>query len=199
MSFEQYQHGALAAQLLREKSPYTANALEVLAGERGLNLGEEAEGFVKGTYASQKGIETATKIYSDKFDEERGTYTPGEAARWYDPVLEGLEPEERASIVGILESKDETIADITKKVGDAAYVLQSPEGMFTEDKLSEARSTIEKYQGVMKVMGDLDQYSIENLRPEATNEARLQNLKGLAAEITAGENAFARPQYRVAA
>jgi len=62
-AYEKYQYAGLAGNLYnsKESKRFAPGALEVLAGAKGLNLGEEALGFVRGTQASEKGIENKEK------------------------------------------------------------------------------------------------------------------------------------------
>ena len=55
--------------------------------------------------------------------------------------------------------------------------------MFTKEQIAEAKKTIEKYQNVLAVMQNLDNYKFEELRPEAVSTFRKQELKGLASKL----------------
>ncbi len=183
MTFESYQYAALASRLLNQSPEYVSGALEVLAGERGLDLGEEASGFVRGAMVSEEGIKTAIGIYGSKYMEQRGEQTPGSLLNWYNPVLEGLENEQREAIFGILEAQDETVESIDKASREAKHKLEGPEGMYTPEELREARETIRRYEEVNKTMGTLDRYMMENLRPDAVDATRKRELGGLAREL----------------
>src|SRR3989338_4538912 len=126
-NFEKYQYGALAAHLAssKESGRYAPGALEVLAGSKGLNLGEDAEGFIRGTKASKEGIETATQIYAGKFEEKRGEYKLIElASGWYAPVLNSIDKEDKDKIVAKLGRYDETLVSIIKKYRKASRIVQ---------------------------------------------------------------------------
>jgi len=186
-SFEKYQYGALAARLAssKESSRYAPSALEVLAGAQGLNLGEEALGFIRGTQASEKGIKTAIDIYNGKFEEEKGKYKPLDMAAWYDSVLSDLDKEDKEKILGELGKYDETLASINEKIGDALNTLdkKAKKGKFTDAQINEAKETIEKYQQLTHVLETLDNYKFEELRPGVVNESRKKDLKDLASKL----------------
>jgi len=137
-TFEKYQYAGLASRLIgsEESARYVPGALEVLAGKGGLNLGEEALGFIRGTQASEKGIETAINVYHAKFEEERGKYNPGDLIQWYDSVLGDLNTEEKETIGRTLGEYKETIGEIKKKVEEFMYKLKAPEGI--KDKFTPA-------------------------------------------------------------
>ncbi len=185
-SFEKYQYGALAARLLasNESSRYAPSALEVLAGSKGLNLGEEALGFIRGTQASEKGIQTAIDVYAGKFEEKRGQYKPVDMVAWYDSVLNDLDKADKAKILATLGKHNETIDSIMKKMAKASHIVQGKEtGANTPEQISEAEATVEKYKNVFTVIHTLDNYKFETLRPEAVNTARKQDLKNLASKL----------------
>ena len=185
--FEKYQFGALAAHMLasKENSRYAPSALEVLAGEKGLNLGEEALGFIRGTQASEKGIQTASNVYGGKFEEKRGKYSPADLAGWYAPLLNGLELKEKEKITGILGDNNETLENITKKQKKASHIVEGEdiEGLYSKEQVADAKKILEKYQKLSVVLSILDNYKFESLRPDVIDEARKKDLKELASRL----------------
>jgi len=185
--FEKYQYGALAARLLasKENSRHAGSALEVLAGAKGLNLGEEALGFIRGTQASEKGIQTAIGVYAGKFGEERGKYKPSDFAKWYAPVLGDLDKEDKAKILGELNKHNETLGKIEEKFKKAAYITSddAPKGLFPDKDIEHAKKVIEKYGNLMYVLQALDEYKFDQLRADAVNETRKKDLKTLASKL----------------
>ena len=181
--FQKYQYAGLAASLARseEGAKYVSGALQVLAGDQGLKLGEEALGFIRGTQASEEGIKTAINVYNKKFQEERGKYKPVDLAKWYDSVLTGLEDTEKKKILVALKKHDETIGSISEKVREAMYTLSdtAPKNMFTSEQKSEAKETMEQYDGVINLMATLDNYKFEELRPDAIEATRKRSLEDL--------------------
>jgi len=189
LTFEKYQYGALAGYLASSDDESTkrfaASALEVLAGPKGFNLGEEAEGFVRGTQASDKGIQTAIGTYAGIFQEKRGEYKPSDLASWYAPVLSGLDDESKGKIDRELSKHDETLKDIEKKLQKSAYILdkKAPKGFHSNDAIESAKATRQKYAGVFTVMSTLDKYMFENLRVDAVDASRIEDLKNLASKL----------------
>jgi len=183
LDFEKYQYAGLAASLAKseEGTQYVPGALQVLAGEKGLKLGEEALGFIRGTQASEEGIRTAINVYNKKFQDERNKYKPVNLAKWYDSVLSGLEYTERTKILIALGKNNETLKDISEKVRKAAYIIddKAPENMFTPEQRSEAKETIEKYKDVFNTMAVLDNYKFEELRSDAVEATRKRSLEDL--------------------
>ena len=183
LDFEKYQYAGLAASLAgsKENAQYIPGALEVLAGDKGLGWGEEALGFIRGTQASEKGIETAINVYNQKFQEERGKYKPIDLAKWYGSVLTDLGDTEKTKILTALEKHDETIKDISEKMRKAVYTIsdKAPQDMFTPEQKSEAKETIEKYRDVNSIMVTLDNYKFEELRSDAVEATRKGSLENL--------------------
>ena len=186
-SFEKYMYGALAGRMLtsEESARHAPSALEVLAGKKGLNLGEESLGFVKGTMASEEGRKIAIDTYSAKFAEERGKYKPIDMAAWYDSVLKDIKAEDKAKILGELGKYNEPIATIYEKINDALNTLdkKARKDKFTEAQISSAKQTLEKYQRLTLVLETLDNYKFEELRPEVIKESRKKDLESLASKL----------------
>lgn len=186
LSFEKYAYGALAARLYESKEGniYAPSALELLAGSDGLDLGEEALGFIRGTQASKEGIKTAINVYAGQFEEERGKYKPADMVSWYNSVLADLSKEDRSKLVNTLVKHNESFESINKKVSNAEYILKGKDsGLFKEDQIEEAKKTLQKYEQVSTVIGTLDNYKFEQLRTDAVDESRKTVLKGLASKL----------------
>ncbi|MFH1311070.1 MAG: hypothetical protein ABIH65_01555 [Nanoarchaeota archaeon] len=195
--FEKYQYGALAARLYnsKESNMYAPSALEVLAGKDGLNLGEEALGFIRGTQASDKGIQTAIGVYAGQFEQKRGQYNLSELLnKWYSPVLAGLDKTDIDKIRSKLGESKETYAEINEKYIEAEHVIEGiKKGIKTsEEKIADAIKTLQKYEEIKKIVDILDDYKFESLRTKAVDVSRIQDLKGLASRITMPEKKKAR-------
>lgn len=170
--FEKYAFGALAKQLYeRGEKAYAAGALEALAGKDGLDLGEEAQGFIQGAYASENGIQTAIQIYQQTFAEKRGQEKIKDLFSWYNPILGNATSQQSANIQTIFDV-DETLGDVTNKVLEAQHILSSPQGMFNQAEIDAAKDTANKYQGVVELLGQLDNFMYEDMRPVAVSRAR---------------------------
>ncbi|MBA7624318.1 hypothetical protein ES703_31725 [subsurface metagenome] len=183
LDFQKYQYAGLAASLAtsKEGAKYVPGALQVLAGDKGLKLGEEALGFIRGTQASEEGIKTAINVYNKKFQEERGKYKPVDLAKWYGSVLSGLEYTEEAKISIALAKNNETLKDILEKVRKAEYILnyKAQDDLFTSEQRSEAKETMEEYNEVLNIMATLDNYKFEELRSDAVEATRKGSLEDL--------------------
>lgn len=184
-NFQQYQYGALAARLAssEENARFAPSALEILAGAKGLNLGEESLGFIKGTQASEEGIKTAINVYSGQFEKKRGEYKPEELATWYAPILKGLDKSETDKILSVLYEHDETLNSIREDYGRATYMIKAPKGLFTDEQKAQAKGIKEKYDKVLSVMNVLDSYKFETLRGDAVDATRKADLKNLASKL----------------
>ena len=181
--FQRYQYGALAGDLLEQGSKYVTGALEVLAGEKGLDLGEEAEGFIRGTQSSEEGVKTAIQIYNAKFQKKFGENDISSLGSWYDPVLRGLDKEGKDKILEVLGKHDISISGLREEITKAAYILKAPKELFAEDKKDKAKEVLKRYQEVAQVLNTLDSYKMETLRPDAVNATRVTELKGLASKL----------------
>lgn len=183
--FERYQYGALSARLLADKgsSRFAPSALEVLAGVKGLNLGEESLEFIK-SYGeiTPEQLKNATGVYAQKFEEKRGSYKPQELEPWYDSILTGLKPTEREKILAQLKC-DETLNQIREKYEDAQTVHDASDRLFTPEKKAEAKKTLENYQNLLGLIGILDSYKFESLRGDAVDVERVNTLKSLASKL----------------
>ncbi|MDP3987454.1 MAG: hypothetical protein Q8P81_04485 [Nanoarchaeota archaeon] len=200
-SFEKYQYGALAGLLAgsEETKRYAPSALEILAGSKGLNLGEEAEGFVRGTYASEKGLETAIKIYAGSFMEKKGEYTPSDLAGWYSDVLAGLSDEEAGRITQYLGEYAESLSSINKRVSRANHILEGKNtDANTDEQVREAEKVMEKYGNLLNIISVLDRYKFEKLKPTVIDAARKKDLKNLASQLPPVKKAEAEEQRAAA-
>lgn len=181
---EKFAYGALAQRFLQseENYKYTTGALDVLAKE-GLGLSDDAKGFIKGAYSSQKGIETAANIYATSFADEMGKAKSSELANWYNPILSGIEDKDKKAITDILSKQTETVGEIMKKSQIASYKIKAPEGMFKDEEIEKAKKTLKDYNEFFQVTQALDDYKFESLREKAVNATRDQELTGLVAKL----------------
>ena len=194
-SFEKYQYGALAERMFasKENPEHGVSALETMVGKKGLNLGEENLGFFRGALeAYRKGeksaLQNSAQNYANIFEQEKGKYKPLDMAAWYDSVLRDLDKEDKDKIIGELGKHKETIKEITKKVKKASLILETQgdedlKDEYTPEQVSKARETLQKYANIRSVLQTLDNYKLDELRPEIVNESRKKDLKGLASKL----------------
>ncbi|MBU2616097.1 MAG: hypothetical protein KKC19_03260 [Nanoarchaeota archaeon] len=169
-TFEKYQYGALAARFLNQKDEQSArSSLELLAGKGGLNLGEEAEGFIRGTQASEKGIQTATEIYSGKFGEAQGGYSPSDLSGWYSDILSDLGGDESARITQYLKDFSESYEGIIAKMVKADHILKGRElEASNPEQITEAEETFKKYGNLTNLVQKLTGYKFDILCKNVT-------------------------------
>lgn len=179
--FERYQYGALAARLAssEESVRFAPGALETLAGGKGLGLGEDAQGFISGTFASERGIQIAIGNYAGKFEKNRGEYKPAELANWYMPVIADLNKKTQDKILTVLNEYDEPLKAIEKTVERAGWISKAPEGERSEAEIAEAKNLVKHYENLFKVMGLLDSFMFELLRGDAVSATRKRELEVL--------------------
>ena len=184
---KRHEAGELARRLFKSGEKDIANgALETLAYDLGII--SRAEGFIQGTLASEKGIDTATGIYSQKYHEILEGLTVNDLSTHYDQILKGYLSEEGAEPIRAEFNRfsGQTYGDIIKQVTRANYVVQGESEDrydFSEEEVWDARVTLERYKGLITSMNLLDDIKFENLRPRAakrTHEAGLEDFsKGL--------------------
>jgi len=181
---DKFAYGALAQRFLqsKENAKYTTGALDILAKE-GLGLSDDAKGFIKGAYSSEKGIETAANIYGSNFTEEMSKTKPSELSSWYNPILSDIDEKDKKTINAVFSKQTETFGEIMKKAQFASYKINAPEGMFKDNEVEKAKETLKNYTEFFQVKETLDDYKFESLREKAINATRTEDLKGLAAKL----------------
>jgi hypothetical protein len=190
LNFEEYQYSALAARLTssEEGQTYIPGALEALAGKDGFDLGENAEGFVRGALATEEGIKTALNTYAPEFKKRRDAYTPGDLVTWYDSVLSDLDDEQKEVILRTLNSATETIGEINTKFKKAARVVKDQKdptfkGNYSPEEVSAALKTMRDYEGIMSTMEILDEYKFKELEIVAVENKKRSDLEKLASQL----------------
>lgn len=184
--FERFQYGYLAASLLGkgEDSKYVQGSLELLAGKEGLNLSEDAQGFVQATFASDESIQTATGIYGNQFQDKLKGVSVSEYYSWYNPQLAGLDDADKKRFDSAMDAfKGEKVGEINKKIRLATTKLKAPQGDYSDAEIDEARKTYQKYEKYLAVTQTLDGYKFESLKSNAVDAARKKELKTLASKL----------------
>ncbi len=189
--YEKYRYGASARWFLSRgeaEAKYAAGALRVLAEKDGLNLGEEAEGYIEGAVASQEGITKATKIYSKKFDEKLDSKASNIPTHpWYAPALAGLKPETADRYKGFFSSLgDVSIKKFEEEAARSQIILNSPENLdlFTSEQRQKAQEVLNRYRNALIAKHTLDEYLMENLRDRAVEATRKSDLEDLAKKLS---------------
>ena len=166
-----YQYANVAARFSQneEDAQFVPGALEKLVSGFGVDK-DILEGLKQGTLASKEGIETAVKIYSDKYNKSLGTLKVSE---FYDvrySTLKSLLGEEKAMEAKATLEKysEQSVASITKKVEQANAILKDKTGLFDDEKKAEAKKTMEKLGAVYNIIQLIEQRKFEELRNDAT-------------------------------
>jgi hypothetical protein len=166
-----YQYADVAGRFAssEETAEFVPGALEKLVSGFGVDK-DILEGLKQGTLASKEGIETAVKIYSDKYKKSLGTLKVSE---FYDvrySTLKSLLGEEKAMEAKVTLEKysEQSVGSITKKVEQANAILKDKTGLFDEEKKAEAKKTLEKLGPVYNIIQLIEQRKFEELRNDAT-------------------------------
>lgn len=176
--FSKYQYGVLAGQFMKDRKTqaYVPGALDMLSSD--LKLGEDAIGFIEGTYSSAQGLQKASEIYSGLFEKKISEYKPSEVLDWYNPVLKGLGDEAKSALIDKF-STDSTFGEIQGKIEKNSYILQAPGSLFSEKDKVKAKEELEKLEGFNQARGFLDSYMIESLRPKAIEASKKKTLDSM--------------------
>jgi hypothetical protein len=171
-----YQYGSLAARLLQSQDGglYVPGALEQLASDLGIK--ESAEGFIQGTMASEKGLETAVMTYAGKYEKAMGELTIKELYNTYKKCFEGNLSYEEKEIVDKKYSFNEAkVGEMKKKIAKLQHQAKSPD----EKEREKAKKELEEYQDLVYLFTIVQDNLYKNLLPKAierTNQMRLKEL-----------------------
>ncbi len=167
-----YQYGELANRLYKSEEGriYSGGALEQLAYDLGIeNLGE---GFIKGALASEEGIKTTIKVYSEKYQKALGESKVNELLTYHDNLLKKYlnEKEIEKLRTELKEFSEEKFGEINEKIRRATYILQGEKIYnFSDKEKKEAEETLKKYHRVFGIIQLLENAKFENLRLNAVN------------------------------
>jgi hypothetical protein len=186
-----YDFGAVAARLgqSEEGAKYVTGALDVLA-DKGLHLGKEARGFIEAAYASKEGIQKASTVYGQKFEEEKENLTPSQILAQYTGVLKGLEKAEKDKFEAIFADEETPLSKITKEYQHAAEVLQIEKAnpnskLINGDMVTRAKEIVEKYNPLLLTINSFEEFGLhEKHRGAAVEATRKRSMSGLAKRLT---------------
>lgn len=173
-----FAYGAVAGNLVAQKNLPGANAsLEKLALDMGIVDDSNLEGFVKGTFASDKGIQTASSIYADKYETARGRLTVSNLWGFYNnyatKYLGDLKPKADEEMA---KFKDVDYGAIRDKYLSAQEIAKSKTKNFTKEQKEKAMEDVKKYE---KVIATLETLNKAYLRPYATSVDEILDIKSL--------------------
>lgn len=183
--FQKYQYAYLAGVLTQKgEEEYVPGSLELLAGKDGLNLSDDAMGFVRGANASKEGIDTVKGIYSEKYFKALENTTVDQYIKWYGDVLKDIPEEERSKILKVLKEKgSEKIGKIQKEFINAQKIIEDKTDLFTEKHKEDAKNFLQKYQAFLGAYSTLEKYKTEELRSNAVNVSKKNDLSELVSKL----------------
>ena len=165
-----YQYADVSARLGSDKqtAPFAVGALEKLVDSFGMDK-DMISGLREAAFASEEGIATAVKIYSEKY---QNALNQSKVTEFYNlrlPTLTSLLGEEKAKEAQAVFEKysKDTIGSITSKVNKAQAIMNSGNGFNNKEK-EEAKKTLEKLGAIFNLIQLLEQRNYEELRNGAT-------------------------------
>ncbi len=176
---KKFQYGGLAGRFLSEKDLAGAKgSLEGLAKD--LGFGPELQGFIEGTFASEKGIEKAVGTYMAKYQEFKGKSTVKELGTYYDQLideyLESKSPEAKAELD---QYQTEAYGDILRKVTQAQEKIKSKTGNFSQQDKDDAQKVLDKYNKVVAILETMEEVTFDKLATGVTKNVRKKELQSL--------------------
>jgi len=166
-----YQYANVAGRFMmnKEDSRFIPGALEKMVDSFGIDK-DMIEGFKAGAFASKEGVETATKIYAQKYHQALENLSLSEFYDVRSGTLKSLFGDEKAeeykSFFGKYEGQ--TVGSIVKKITQSQTIINDQTGLFDEEKKKEAKKTLEKYASISNVIKLLEDRNFEELRSGAT-------------------------------
>ncbi len=179
---KQFVYGNVAARLARNENDikYIPASLDLLAKD--LGLGDKAEGFVQGAYASEKGIQTAITVYASKYEKEIGKLNVSSLFSEYSSVLAGAPEGVKSKIKTAFDKYGgENWGKLQNIISKASFIANGkyPEGTFSEEDKKKAGETVTKYQDFIQAQEMLDSYKFEESRAKAVEATKKKDLESL--------------------
>jgi len=172
-----YSYANVAGRLLsnKEDAPFAVGALEKLVSSFGVDK-DILEGLKAGTFASEKGIQTAIQIYNGKYQKTLGTLSiPEFYSVRYGTLKSILGDEEASKAKSVFEKyKDQTIGGIMKKFRQANTKLEDDTGLFDDKAKEEAEKTLKKLAPIYNLITLLEKRNYEELRNGAMKDTYKQ-------------------------
>ncbi|MDO8467571.1 MAG: hypothetical protein Q7S56_01320 [Nanoarchaeota archaeon] len=177
---KKYAYGAIAGRHIEQKDPRGAQiSLEKLASKDGLNLGKDLEAFVKGTYASKEGIQTASIISANNYGKAMANSTASKLWDFYKDIRGkyiGEEEKERVE-TEVERFKDVNYGEIKKKMEAAEEILKSKTDNFTKEQKEKAKKELEKYQKIYILFATLNDAYLGKYESNVEEEHRRRLLQ----------------------
>lgn len=179
---KQFVYGNVAARLAGNENDikYIPASLDLLAKD--LGLGDKADGFVQGAYASEKGMQKVIQVYAGKYEKEIGKLNVSSLYSEYSSVLAGASSEAKNKIKAAFDKHSgENWGKLNKEISKANFIYggKAPEGVFNEEDKKKAEETLRKYQDFIQAQGMLDSYKFEESRAKAVEATKKKDLESL--------------------
>jgi len=169
--------------LAREDYNFANVSLEKLASDMGLDTDGRLEGFLKGTFASKEGTETATNIYAGKYNSARDKSTTSNLWKFYDEYaikylgdLKGKAEEE------IGKFNDAEYGKIKEKYLAASEILKSQTLNFSKEQKEKAKKEMEKYGKVVTTLEILNKAYLRKYENSTDEQVDINTLKKMFSE-----------------
>ena len=162
--------------------PFVMGALEKLVSDVAKTVGGDKayllEGLEKGTLASEKGVATATaiysKIYKDAFGKLNFSEYYGLRLKQLTSIL-GKEKAEKAKDA-FAKYEGQTLGSVMKKYEQAVAILEDDKDLFDEKKKEEAKKTKEKLEGLYQIISSVELWNYWDLMPGAAKNLLKEHL-----------------------
>ena len=183
LSFERYKHILSAANLYhsKESKNYVVGALRALNNDiKGVD--GDTDGFAIAASASDESIKAALTIYGEKFNNKTKSFTPREFAnKFYLDVLDELSYEDQEKILSKLDKYNQNIDEIEeeREYWNEVKRSLSKKSKYTDEDRKEAKQKLEEYKDLDEIFKFLENYKIEEMRPEAVKQTKSLGLEAL--------------------
>lgn len=176
-----FAYGGVAGKfLMNEDLDGSQISLEKLASDMKIDKDSKLAGFLQGTYASEKGIQTASTVYANIYQTSIGKSTIGNLWSFYG--------ESAKKYLGDLKSKaDEEIAKIAgteyEKIRDkylaAQEIFKSKTNNFSKEQKENAEKDMKKYAKAVNTLEIMNKLFLRPYENNVEQEKDVRLLKSL--------------------
>jgi hypothetical protein len=188
-NLKDFAYGGVAGKALAEKNfPYANISLEKLASDMGLDDDDRLEGFVKGTFSSEKGIQTAASIYGDRYEISRARLTVSNLWKSYDEYSTKFLGDLKAKAEEeISKFKDIEYGEVKDRYNSAVEIVKSKTKNFTEEQKEKAKKQVEEYQKVVGTLEILNKAYLRKYENSTDEQVDINTLKQIFSEKEKGK------------
>jgi hypothetical protein len=182
-----FSYGGVAGNSVLQKDLNSASiSLEKLVLDMGLDE-DKLEGFLKGTFSSDKGIQIASAVYSDKYESARSNLTISNLWGFYDEyATKYLGDLKEKAEEEINKFKDEEFGKIKNKYYAAQEIIKSKTSNFSEEQKKKAKEDFEKYDKIVNTLEILNTTYLRKYVNSVDEEADMRALRGIYSEKEEG-------------